>query len=80
MDYSLTLTKPQIRKLAEVENIQLGLFDETNIVELKSDLYPEERLVVCRNPLVAAKNKKVREDLLKATEKELDKQHHASFY
>ena len=56
-----------------VENIQLGLFDETNIVELKCDLYPEERLVVCRNPLVAAKNKKVREDLLKATEKELDK-------
>ena len=73
LQWITALTKPQIRKLAEVEKIQLGLFDETNIVELKNDLYPGERLVVCRNPLVAAKNKKVREDLLKATEKELDK-------
>ncbi len=73
LQWITALTKPQIRKLAFVTNIQLGLFDETNIVELKSDLYPGERLVVCRNPLVAAKNKKVREDLLKATEKELDK-------
>lgn len=73
LEWITALTKAQIRKLAERENIQLGLFDETNIVELKSDLYPEERLVVCRNPLRAAKNQKVREDLLKATEKELDK-------
>ena len=40
---------------------------------MKSELYPEERLVVCRNPLVAAKNQQVREELLKATERELDK-------
>jgi len=73
LEWITALTKPQIRKLAEVENIQLGLFDENNIVELKSELYPGERLVVCRNPLVAAKNQQVREELLKATEKELDK-------
>ena len=73
LEWITALTKAQIRKLAELENIQLGLFDETNIVELKSDLYPGERLVVCRNPLIATKNQKVREDLLKATEKELDK-------
>ncbi len=73
LEWITALTKPQIRKLAEVENIQLGLFDENNIVELKSELYPEERLVVCRNPLVAAKNQQVRGELLKATERELDK-------
>ncbi len=39
LDYISNLTKPQIRKLAEVEVIQLGLFDELNIVEFKSEDY-----------------------------------------
>lgn len=73
LEWITALTKAQIKELAEAENIQLGLFDETNIVEINSDLYPGERLVVCRNPIVAAKNKQVREELLQATEKELDK-------
>ncbi len=65
------MTKPQIRKLAEVEVIQLGLFDEVNLVEFESEDYPEERLVACRNPLIAEKNGKQRESILKAVEKEL---------
>ena len=72
LDYITGLTKPQIRKLAEVEVIQLGLFDQVNLVEFESEDYPDERLIACRNPLIAQKNKQQREALLEATEKELD--------
>ena len=67
-----TLTKPQIRKLAEVEVIQLGLFEQVNLVEFESEDYPGERLIACRNPLIAQKNQRQREALLEAVEKELD--------
>lgn len=70
LDYISGLTKPQIRKLAEVKVIQLGLFDELNLVEFESEDYPEERLVACRNPLIAEKNYKQREAILEAVEKE----------
>ena len=56
LDYISGLTKPQIRKLAEVEAIQLGLFDELNLVDMTSEDYPGERLIACRNPLIAEKN------------------------
>ena len=72
LDYITGLTKPQIRKLADKEVIQLGLFDEMNLVEFESEDYPEERLIACRNPLVAEKNQKQRESLLLGAEKELD--------
>ncbi|WP_430015974.1 IS1634 family transposase [Microcystis aeruginosa] len=72
LDYITGLTKPQIRKLAEVEVIQLGLFDQVNLVEFESEDYPDERLIACRNPLIAQKNQQQREALLEATEKELD--------
>ncbi|WP_446425762.1 IS1634 family transposase [Microcystis aeruginosa] len=72
LDYITGLTKPQIRKLAEVEVIQLGLFEQVNLVEFESEDYPDERLIACRNPFIAEKNKQQREALLEATEKELD--------
>ena len=72
LDYITGLTKPQIRKLAEVEVIQLGLFDQVNLVEFESEDYPDERLIACRNPFIAQKNQLQREALLEATEKELD--------
>ncbi|XQD06292.1 IS1634 family transposase [Microcystis aeruginosa FACHB-524] len=72
LDYITGLTKPQIRKLAEVEVIQLGLFDQVNLVEFESEDYPDERLIACRNPLIAQKNQLQREALLEAVEKELD--------
>jgi transposase len=59
LDYISGLTKATIRKLAEVEAIQLGLFDEVNLVEFESEDYPDERLIACRNPLIAAKNNKI---------------------
>ena len=73
LEWITALTKSQIRKLADVDSIQLGIFDERDVVEIESDDYPGERLITCRNPLVAEKNEKVREELLEATEKELDK-------
>jgi transposase len=72
LDYISGLTKPQILKLAEVEAIKLGLFDTVNLVEFETSDYPSERLIACRNPLIAEKNKKQREALLQATEQELD--------
>ncbi len=73
LDWITALTKSQIRLLAEVDQIQLGLFDEQDVIEIESDDYPGERLIACRNPLIAEKNAQVREELLLATEKELDK-------
>ena len=72
LDYITGLTKPQIRKLAEVEVIQLGLFEQVNLVEFESEDYPDERLIACRNPFIAQKNQLQREALLEAVEKELD--------
>ncbi len=72
LDYISGLTKASIRKLAEVEAIQLGLFDEMNLVEFDSEDYPGERLIACRNPLIAAKNQKQREALLQRAEEQFE--------
>jgi len=62
------LKAPQIKKLVKEGSLQLSLFDEHNLGEIASADYPGERLVVCRNPLVAAERARKREDLLAATE------------
>jgi transposase len=62
------LKAPQVRKLVKQGSLQLSLFDEQNLAEIESADYPGERLVVCRNPLVAAERARKREDLLAATE------------
>ena len=67
-----SLTAPQIAKM-RVGYWQLSLFDESGLAEISSPDYPDERLVVCRNPAVAAERARKREDLLTATEKELEK-------
>lgn len=72
LDYITGLTKPQIRHLAEVKAVQLGLFDEVNLVEFTSEDYPSERLIACRNPLIAEKNNRIREELLLTVETELN--------
>jgi transposase len=73
IDWITALTKPQVRQLAEQKGIQLGIFDERNLREITSDLYPGERLMVCRNPLLAEKNKIRRAELMEKTEEELNK-------
>jgi transposase len=65
------LKAPQIKKLVQEGALQLSLFDEHNLAEIAADDYPAERLVVCRNPLVAAERVRKREDLLQATERAL---------
>ena len=65
------LKAPQVRKLVRDGALQLSLFDEHNLAEIAADDYPGERLVVCRNPLVAAERARKRDDLLAATERAL---------
>lgn len=66
------LKAPQVKKLVKEGQLQLSLFDEQNLAEIAAEeLYPGERLVVCRNPLVAAERARKREDLLAATERAL---------
>lgn len=73
LDWISALRSTQIRSLVEHSSIQLSLFDERNLAEISSDDYPGERLIACRNPILAADRAKTREELLKATEKELEK-------
>ena len=65
------LKAPQIEKLVSDGALQLSLFDQTNLAEITSEDYPGERLIVCRNPLVAAERARKREELLHATERGL---------
>jgi Transposase DDE domain len=65
------LKAPQVKKLVKDGELQLSLFDEHNLAEIESDDYPGERLVVCRNPLVAYERSRKRDDLLAATERAL---------
>jgi hypothetical protein len=67
------LKTAQIRKLISAGDLQLSLFDERNLAEISTPEFPGERLVVCRNPQLAAERARKREDLLQATERELDK-------
>ena len=64
------LRAPAIRKLmADDGPLQLSLFDQQDLAEITSPDFPGERLVACRNPVLAADRARVREDLLAATEK-----------
>jgi hypothetical protein len=64
------LRAPAIRKLmADDGPLQLSLFDEQDLAEITSPDFPGERLVACRNPVLAADRARKREDLLAATEK-----------
>jgi hypothetical protein len=67
------LRAPAIRSLVEAGDLQLGLFDERNLAEITSPEFPGERLVVCRNPALAAERSRKREALLTATEAALGK-------
>lgn len=73
LSWITALRGPAIRKLAEGGWLQLSLFDEKDLAEITSPDYPDERLIVCRNPLLAEERQRKREELLAATEKELQK-------
>ena len=64
------LRAPAIKKLmADAGPLQLSLFDQQDLAEITSEDYPGERLIACRNPVLAAERARKREDLLRATEK-----------
>ncbi len=64
------LRAPAIRKLmADDGPLQLSLFDQQDLAEITSPDFPGERLIACRNPVLAADRARKREDLLQATEK-----------
>jgi len=67
------LKSVSIRALVEQGQLQLGLFDERDLLELSSPDYPGERLVACRNPELAKLRTHKREALLDATEANLAK-------
>jgi transposase len=73
LDWISALRAPAIRQLYDSGTLQLSLFDQQDLAEIRSADYPDERLIVCKNPLLAAERAAKREALLQATERELDK-------
>jgi Transposase DDE domain len=67
------LRAPQIQALTIAPNFQLSLFDEQGLCEVTSPKVPGERLVICRNPHLAAERARTREELLSLTEADLQK-------
>jgi len=74
MAWITCLRGPAIKKLrADDGPLQLSLFDEQDLAEMTSPDYPGERLIACRNPVLAGERARKREDLLRATEDDLGK-------
>ena len=68
LDWITSLRAPQIQALVNDGQLQLSLFDTRDLAEISAPDYPGERLIVCKNPLLAAERARKREDLLQATE------------
>ena len=72
IDWISSLRRSAIRELVGSKAVQLLLLDEKYPVEIHDDAYPDERLIVCRNPSLAEEQARKREELLKATEAVLE--------
>ena len=73
IDWVTALRSASIRALVEQGHLQMGLFDERNLLEISSPDFPGERLLACRNPELARLRAHTRDDLLLATEGNLQK-------
>jgi len=71
LDWITALRAPAIRSLVEAGAIQLSLFDQRDLAEITAPDYPGERLMVCRNPMLAEERTRKRGELLDATENKL---------
>jgi transposase len=71
LDWITALRGPAIKDLLNTGALQLTLFDQRDMASITSPDFPGERLVVCRNPDLATKRSRKREELLAATEKDL---------
>jgi hypothetical protein len=67
------LRAPAIQNLVETKALQLSIFDTKDLAEITAPSFPDERLIVCKNPLLAEERARKRRDLLDATERELEK-------
>ena len=66
-----TLRAPTIRKLIANGEVAQSMFDERDLAEISSPDFPGERLIVCRNPVLADQRQRKRQELLVATEDKL---------
>lgn len=73
LDWITALRSSAIQHLVSTGALQLSLVDQRDLAQITSPDYPGERLVVCKNPLLAAERARKRADLLHATERELEK-------
>jgi Transposase DDE domain len=73
LDWITALRGPAIQQLAQAGLVQFSLFDTRDIAEISSPDYPGERLVVCKNPLLAEERRRKRDELLALTEVDLRK-------
>jgi Transposase DDE domain len=73
VDWITALKTGAIAKLADGGHLQLDLFDERNLISLRHEDYPGERLVACRNPALAKRRAEKRRELIAATIAELEK-------
>jgi hypothetical protein len=71
LDWITALRAPAIKALMESGTLQLSLFDQRDMASITAPEFPGERLVVCRNPDLAAERRRKREDLLAATGRDL---------
>jgi transposase len=71
LDWITALRAPAIKELLNSGALQLTLFDKRDMASITSPDFPGERLIVCRNPDLAAERTRKREELLAASEKEL---------
>jgi transposase len=73
IEWITALRAPAIKKLASDGALPLSLFDERDLAEFTHPAFPGERLIACRNPLLATERSRKRQELLAATEKQLEK-------
>src|SRR3954454_20144919 len=71
LDWITALRAPAIKGLMQSGGWQLSLFDQRDMASITAPEFPGERLVVCRNPDLAAERRRKRDDLLAATERDL---------
>lgn len=71
LDWITALRAPQIQELLQGGTLQLSLFDQQNLAEITDPAYPGERLIACRNPLMAEQRARKRRELLAASERQL---------
>ena len=72
LEWISALRAASVRKLVDNGAIQLSLFDERDLAEIESPEFPGERLIVCKNPVLAEERARKRNELLAATEKKLE--------